>query len=870
MPLITPLRPNSVDRTFGTVQIVPSGTAATVTDDAPSDDTSYVTSAFAGSGVSLGMDDVALAANQRVKFLRVRLRMFHNSADVGWREYVDVRLRGSVTGSTTTKSTLGTVSDTALEQSTGVWSLDPLGNPWTQLGVNRTQVDLAWAARAASPSITQLRVTEVYLDVDVHTQPSVSAVTVTGTTTTSRPSVSFTYTDPDNTDPQTRYQVAVYTAAQVASPTFEAGVSVDIWHTTGTGPGNQAVVGKDLQTGVTYQAFVRAAKDWSGPDGPLWWSDWVSSGAFTMNLLPPPTPTLTATADPTLPGYRVLLNATAPLNLLTLNQASLETDTAGWTALSNCSVSRSTAAAADGSASLQMSSTAAGTMTAETSTRPQVLAGAQYVAVASVRSATAARTVRVGIRWYDQAGALIGTTNFGSTATSTTAGFTAASSTQTAPSNAFTASVVLEVQSTAAGAELHRWDKIGLQAGSSTAWSAGGGRSSAAVLVERLVSASQERGPSDNLAHPQLASGGALTFGTDGFYPRTTSVIRSAPIDGPPPAGLTGAGARMIVWHPLVGAFNGVDIGLNNSSTTDPAPPYLLPAVPGRTQTGSIYLRGSSAVNAHIFLIPVDTANVQVGAGTEVASTTAALPTTGWSRYTATITPPAGTAYLRMFVELTAGNQDLDVFMTGVQLVLGSAAQTLAPGTGDGFATWQPVRQLESAAPTIPGERFAIIDHEAPPAVPLLYRATLQTTTSTGDVLSSAPSAVVAVVLDAPARTVIKDPFQPENAAIANVWPGDQAQQAEDVAELHGAGRDDDPVFLRSWVGRTRSWELSALSDLEHYRLLQLIRSSRSLLLQWPEGGQTYVRVTGWQETRTTIGLYKTISISGAQTARPA
>jgi hypothetical protein len=151
-----------------------------------------------------------------------------------------------------------------------------------------------------------------------------------------------------------------------------------------------------------------------------------------------------------------------------------------------------------------------------------------------------------------------------------------------------------------------------------------------------------------------------------------------------------------------------------------------------------------------------------------------------------------------------------------------------------------------------------------------MYRATTLTTTTSGDILSSAPSAPVAVVLTPPIRSLLKDPFQPENAAIVNVWPGDEGSRTEDVVELHGFGRDGDPVFLRSWSGRDRSYEFSALSDLEMYRLTQLIDSGRPLLLQWTEGGCHYVRFRSWQAERTRVGYYKTVSASGAQTARPA
>lgn len=835
---ITTLRPTSTDKTNGTVTVVGAGGANGVTDDAPADDATYITAAAWGAGVWLGMADITLTADQRAKRCKVRIRAAHNSADVGHTDYVDVRLRSATTGKTTTAATLGTSSNSFLELATGWWDAAPGGAAWSDAVVDAIRTDIAWRARATG--LTQLRVSEVYLDVDVRNRPVVSAVTVTGATSSTRPAYSFTFTDTDG-DAQTRRQVKVFSAAQYGIAGFDPATSPSTWDSGKLiGDPTSGTVGVDLLNGATYKVYARAAKAWSGPLGTLWWSDWAASSAFTINLTPPPTPSLTATVDATLPGLRVLLAVVAALNLATDNQASLETDTAGWTALSNCSISRSTAFASSGTASLQMSSTAAGTMTAEWSTRPAVSPGATYTAVATVRSATVSRTVRVGIRWYDQGGALIGSTVFGTGVASATGSNTLATITAAAPANAFTASVVLEVQATAAGAELHRWDQIGLQVGSSTAWSFGGTETTAVVVLQRRLPVSSRRGEARNWANPQLVSGGGLTLGTDGFYARASSRLRSAPIDGPHPGGTAHGGARMIVWHPLVGAFNGLDVGLNNATTDDPNPPYLMPAVPGRAQTVSVYLKGSAAVNARVFAVPVDATNTQVGVGTEVSSATAALSTSAWTRYAATITAPAGTAYLRGFVELPSGNADVDVMLTGWQCELGSAATALAPGVGLSSADWETVRELDSTVPASPGQTYTAYDHEAPPGRPVLYRARLITTVG-ADQLTSAPSAPAAVLVDPPAQPLLKDPFQPENPMVLFRAPT-PVSRPEDAVVLHPLGRDGDPVKITSWrAGEDGQLYIETDGAQEERRLRDLLASRNALLLQHHDGGQTYL-----------------------------
>jgi hypothetical protein len=150
-----------------------------------------------------------------------------------------------------------------------------------------------------------------------------------------------------------------------------------------------------------------------------------------------------------------------------------------------------------------------------------------------------------------------------------------------------------------------------------------------------------------------------------------------------------------------------------------------------------------------------------------------------------------------------------------------------------------------------------------------VYRARTLADYST-DTIASDYSTYLPAYLAPPIRSLLKDPFQPERATIVNVAPGDDTGLSEDATELHGMGRDSDPVFIRSWTGRTRSFELSALTFGDYDRLVKLLGSPRSLLWQWPEGGQEYVRVTAWTANRTRPGFWKTVAVSGALTGVPS
>lgn len=164
-------------------------------------------------------------------------------------------------------------------------------------------------------------------------------------------------------------------------------------------------------------------------------------------------------------------------NLLTLNQASLETDTTGWAVGSNCSISRSTLQASDGSASLALSATGAGAfMWATTPTLTNaipVAANESYTFQAAFRAATVARNVYVQADWLDSSGALISQSQ-GAQVADTTTGWTTASLVATAPSTAVYVYLNVVVLNVGGAAEVHYVDKAGVTQGAAVpTWTVG-------------------------------------------------------------------------------------------------------------------------------------------------------------------------------------------------------------------------------------------------------------------------------------------------------------------------------------------------------------------------------------------------------------
>lgn len=132
-----------------------------------------------------------------------------------------------------------------------------------------------------------------------------ATVTVTGpagsVTTTSRPTVTWSLNDPEG-DPQERYQVKVFSAAQYGAGGFDPATSSTTWDSTETldVTARARQVGVDLANGTTYRAYVRVRT--SGQ-----WSTWQYS-TFTLALTAPAAPTFAVAVDAMLD--RVVLTVT--------------------------------------------------------------------------------------------------------------------------------------------------------------------------------------------------------------------------------------------------------------------------------------------------------------------------------------------------------------------------------------------------------------------------------------------------------------------------------------------------------------------------------------------------------------------------------
>lgn len=143
----------------------------------------------------------------------------------------------------------------------GTFTTGPGGVPWN---VATNLVGLTYDAGRGDDFAGGLQISEVYVDVTYQQASSITVTGPSGTVASTRPTITWTYSSPDS-QPQQSYQVAIYTASQVAALGFVPFVVPPI-QTSGVvlGEGQQWTLTQDIPDGG-YSAYVRATSAWGGP-----------------------------------------------------------------------------------------------------------------------------------------------------------------------------------------------------------------------------------------------------------------------------------------------------------------------------------------------------------------------------------------------------------------------------------------------------------------------------------------------------------------------------------------------------------------------------------------------------------------------------
>lgn len=866
------IKPNGSLGLVGATVVGAGGVSYVATSDL-SDATYMVGTANNGWFKQTFQDLTPLAGNQRVRSCQVITRNACSASFVYQSVTYEMTSTLPAGGRSDGTFTVNRGSLSILNITGPVCLFAPLGRPWTEAEVNGIAVYGQWHLNSAGGASFQ-RIHELSISVEINEQPAVTTPVVTNFNA-SNPTVTWTYSDADG-DLQTYYRIKIFDQATYTTGNFDPATSMavfDSWEVPGADV--TAVLNAQLQNGVTYKAYVKAAQTWVqtvGGSAPpplggqqshiilqtentqLWWSAWQASAPFTPVLIPPYTPVLTATQLIDDQQTRALLTVSSPVNLLSYDASSFEASLGGWTADTNMAAPTSvTVDASDGTHSMQMSSSAAGNMIAKSGFDalggPKVGGGKQYTGLASFHAATVGRNVSVGFRWIDITGAAIGADVFGSTVADVTTGtvYTQASVTATAPGNAVQVILLARVAATAGAAEVHRVDKASVAAGASTTWTLGGMTSDPTkFIIERGERVDVRRGTAENWMHPQVASAGTQLktagFGFD--WDAATQIVtwqrlnKQILTSGETPMG-------MLHWQPRTAANNFLRFG---TWSFWPETDWNMPVVVGQVHIFSCWAWTASGTFTTTPKIEwLNDANDSVNStSTGVQVTLTTTP----QRISFSATCPAGASAARTLITNDGSSATADVYVTRLGWGLGTVPVDGKPARG-GSLVWTQVRDYQFPADWVygigygQGETEIFTDFECPHGRPVLYRARNEWFFSTAKI-TSANSAYVTLNATPPARTMLRSVADPMLFAAVNRNKSLTFHHDEDAQIFHPLGRNANPVKIRDYIGgEDGEFTFITINESQATRLDNLIASSGPLIVNWAQGGRSYVIITG-------------------------
>lgn len=861
---ITTIRPNSSGGGSGNVSVVGAG-GNYITALSDNSDATYVKGLFDKAQVRPIFDTVTVtgigSGTQRVKSCQIRVRNARDSAaalfqTVGFQllNENDTSLSAagafySQRGTTTVTTSSGPVAFSA-----------PGGVAWDQTQVNQLIMYATWHKDSADNGVFQ-RVHELYIDVDVNNQPTITgAPIVTNFTNNGRPNVSWVYADLDN-DPQAAWNVKIFTSAAVAAGNFSPDNSPSTWDSgIQTGPDATVQVAIPLQNGTSYVAYVRAAQSWPGPQGQYWWSSWVASAPFTVTFIQPYTPTINSVTNVTdANSLRALIDVDVAINLLSADNASLETTIGQWISDVNCTVARITTDGLDGTSCLRVQSVASGNMSARATWDgflEVVDVGRTYTFLASFKAVTTGRQCKVGVYWLDYTFTQIGGINLGTAITDTTGGWTQASFQVVAPPGAAFAEIAVQVLATGGALEQHKVDEMSISQGTSTSWTPGGYSNNLGDLrLERGERIDPTRGTAENWAHPQVASGGALFQTHDAGFEWTNNVERMGwawldkviPDTGYIPGG-------MVKWLPMTTGVTGLKFGSTTTypgASVSPQIDYLFPVVANQVHVFSVWAwvdTGTLTLTAKIEWLDQSQSVTSTSTGGDFVLTTTP------QRITISATAPAGAIYASGRTDNKNGDNTKHIFFTRVGWGLGTVPVDGKFPRG-GPITFKRVRftylgpqgQQFNGFPTAwnYGQHAKFADFDVTPGRPVIYRAWIAYTNSQGVQVVSNYSTYLTSLIPAPPVTLLRSVTDATLHVAVNRRKEASFGYVEDAQVFHPLGADAAPIKVRDWIGG-EDGQLICLTQTEAQfaRLRKLINTNAVLCIQWAQGGHTYALVT--------------------------
>lgn len=769
----------------------------------------------------------------------------------------------------------------------------PGGGVWTIDAVNHISVHV-------QGNTTAVKFYEVYADVLYNEKPVVSNVGPSGTIVVQQPTIGFVYSDPDG-DPQERWQVRLFTAAQAAASGFNPASSAAV---ADSGTAYQSAARatswtppRPLSPGV-YKAYVRAADAGSGGR----YSDWASSQFTVVGDPPAPPAVLSVTADPVRGRVEVKIRQTDNfLNVMTATADGVTGERFHWYNFGNFSSPSTTTGGLTGNAG-----TATVQATGEAALFGVVLLRAiptvTHIWAGWIKADAAGGIIHVDAVWFDSSGSFIRMDE--GSAVSLTTTFQSSEGRAVAPDNAYGVYLMWRSTGTISAGRVLKFDDVGIWPTRADAFLAG--------LESRLIDA--ENGVVD--LQIRVAA-------LEGVPPRITIEPSDAPLDatayrgGLDSSNLLGPVDASFPWTLAGTHWTAVGTG-SLSAATDPAgyEGYALHYAPG-TVGGSHTLEldydfplpdvaadyqfqfrhraNTTGLTADAFLVWRDGNAADVGAPVAAGRVELANSSTFTGPVVVSATPPSGATHFRLRLVLageaaTADRWIFDRFQVarlplvppdtsfgygpfgfgpfGYGPFGGSTTATQGPVLAwkpasqvdvyplveystDGGDTWSGVRLTERAVYD-PVTRIArVYDYEAPLGKPVLYRARTaardyQLDPTSGVLIVSAPTSTREVTLTVDGYYVI-DPFTQQRIRFDHSAPGGSAvelkmETARPTADFSPVGSRYRLVVHDVEKGGTFAWRITLADAAAVETFSQMLATGHTLLVQTPTGSYWYVK----------------------------
>lgn len=325
MPTTITARPDGYPDGAGGWVAQPSGALHTNVDDEPADDATWAAAPSRGQTLNYDLTNFAplIPAYAQVRTVTPRLRVAGDGAAILSVHFKYAVYDVGVAINTKPSNTITTVTYPPVTAAPG-------GGSWTPYVLDRLKLSL-WG-------YSPVKVYEAYVDAVYYEAPTVAVTAPTGATTGSQqPKVTWTYDSPENAA-QERFDMKVFTDAQVNAAGFDPSKTAAFWSTSQFSPAQVWTIEANLPAGGWY-VYVRASDKGSyGRYGP-----WASSQFFITGS-PPAMPTMTVANDDA--NRRNTLTVTENDNLLGFNQAGFEVtnDGTGWYVDTGCTMTTGTTA----------------------------------------------------------------------------------------------------------------------------------------------------------------------------------------------------------------------------------------------------------------------------------------------------------------------------------------------------------------------------------------------------------------------------------------------------------------------------------------------------------------------------------------------